>query len=290
MKKLLIIALLTLFFCPKTGKAQAYVPLVIDSTHWFSEKRPIIPVPPFLYAEHYLLGDTIVSTINYKKIYYRQEFANSYQNMVSPYSLSALIREDTLTRKVYAILLQNPQDHSCPLNQEVLLYDFSAQPFDTLKGNDHCLLLNDNIITGIIQNNFWLNSLTYSLNYSGQIYEGVGSYYGLLEAIYSSLSGPQFIMVDYCRGGLSNCKYYNVGVNNQVIENNIKIYPNPTNNSLTIETDLNYHTFNIYNLSGKLVKTQNRSNQISVSELPKGMYFIQLVGDKNNRVQKFIKE
>ena len=290
MKKLLIIALFTLFFCPKTGKAQAYVPLVVDSTHWFSEKRPIIPVPPFLYAEHYLLGDTLVSSINYKKVYYRKEYASSYKTMVSPFTLNALIREDTLTRKVYAILIQNPQDHSCPLNQEVLLYDFSAQPGDTLKGNDYCILLNDNIITGIIQNNFWVNSLTYSLNYSGQIYEGVGSYYGLLEAIYSSVSGPQFIMVDYCRGGLSNCKFYNVGIDNQVIENNIKIYPNPASNYLTIDSDLDYQTINIYNLSGKLLKTTERSSQINISDLSKGMYFIQLVAEKNVITKKFIIE
>jgi len=94
-------------------------------------------------------------------------------------------------------------------------------------------------------------------------------------------------MVDYCRGGLSNCKFYNVGIDSPSIENDLKIYPNPTSNYLTIESDLNYHTINIYNLSGKIVKTTERNNQILVSDLSKGLYFIQLVADKNVITKKF---
>lgn len=83
-----------------------------------------------------------------------------------------------------------------------------------------------------------------------------------------------------------NCS---VGVENDLLQtsNSVSIYPNPTSNYLTIESDLDYHTINIYNLSGKLVKTAERNSQILVSDLSKGMYFIQLVADKNVITKKF---
>lgn len=87
------------------------------------------------------------------------------------------------------------------------------------------------------------------------------------------------------------CEFVNcsVAVENDLLQNtnSISIYPNPTSNYLTIDSDLDYHTINIYNLSGKLVKTTERNSQILVSDLSKGMYFIQLVADKNVITKKF---
>lgn len=284
----IILSLAIIYLLPNFGNAQSYVPLVVDSTHWFLEE-PFMGPPPYDYIEYYLLGDTVVSSINYKKIYFRQELANNHNSMVSQYSLYALIREDTLARKVYAILLQNIRtSFLCPTNQELLIYDFSVQIGDTLKKDDLCIQMFDETISNVTANNYWINTYRYTFQSNTcDLYEGIGSSFGLLEPIFSSVSGPQHLLIDYCRGGLSNCKYYNVGIDSPSIDNDLKIYPNPTSNYLTIESNINYHTINIYNLSGRIVKTQNASMQISVLELPKGMYFIQLVADKNVITKKF---
>jgi len=290
-KSILIVFFFSFIFC-KDNKAQTYIPLVIDSSHWFLENKPYTPAPPpYDYIDYYLLGDTMVFSINYKKVYFRQEVTNSYKNMVSPYSLYALIREDTLARKVYALLLQNSRTSLCPLNQEILLYDFSVQIGDTLKQNDLCLQFYDEIVQNVIPINYSISTYSYLLQ-SGiyTLYQGIGSSFGLFEHIYASVSGPQHLLVDYCRGGLSNCPFLSLNISDKTIENDIKIYPNPTTGVININNSTNYNTINIYSLSGKLVKTQSASLQISVLDLPKGMYFIQLVGNKNNVVQKFIKE
>lgn len=90
------------------------------------------------------------------------------------------------------------------------------------------------------------------------------------------------------------CQSLTTGLNEQVIENGILIYPNPATEILTIKFSGNQN-FNgkiqIFNTIGSLVKEielpQNR--QINVSELTNGIYFIRF---KNNRQQtiKFIKQ
>jgi len=74
----------------------------------------------------------------------------------------------------------------------------------------------------------------------------------------------------------------------------IKIYPNPTNNTITIElpTCDNCQTkYIIYDLSGRKVlenKITNSKNIISVSELSAGTYFIKVIDSNKTTTQKLI--
>jgi hypothetical protein len=73
---------------------------------------------------------------------------------------------------------------------------------------------------------------------------------------------------------------------------NFKIFPNPTNDQLTIVLPTNLPTeFRIYNLMGELIKefTIETSTQINLNDLASGVYIIQ----KTNQplaIQKFVKE
>ena len=290
MKKLLLFFLVP-FLLLADSKAQSYIPLVIDSSHWFTTPYLTSPSPPpYEYFEYFILGDTIVSSTSYKKVFYRTEWSsNGYGNMTSSFSLYALLREDTTNKKVYAIPIQN-FGNNCSLNQEVLLYDFDLQVGDTIKPADFCLLYNNKEINNIAPVNTWLTSKKFETKTSpDELYEGVGSYYGLFEVVELSVSGPYPYLIDYCRGGLSNCTYLTLGIDNQSLENIFKISPNPTHEVLNISTTFNYQFISVYNISGKLVKT-TANTQIKVSDLPKGMYFIKLTGYGNNVVKKFIKE
>ncbi len=72
-----------------------------------------------------------------------------------------------------------------------------------------------------------------------------------------------------------------------------KLYPNPTNNNLTVETlpNQNRLEINIYDVSGNHVcidEVNNFNNgtiQLDVSKLAPGLYFVSV----NNKIQKFIK-
>ncbi|KEY19044.1 T9SS type A sorting domain-containing protein [Kaistella antarctica] len=68
------------------------------------------------------------------------------------------------------------------------------------------------------------------------------------------------------------------------------LYPNPTADLLNIETKQNISKIEIYDLSGRLVKTgAGKDKQISVSNLNKGMYLIKLHTENGIINSKFIK-
>jgi predicted nucleotidyltransferase len=89
--------------------------------------------------------------------------------------------------------------------------------------------------------------------------------------------------------------YINGGVNTNIkkIENknNIKIFPNPARNELTISNIKLVETITIYNSVGQIVKNvlvKSEQVNVDVSKLPSGVYLVDFKGVHNNRMQ-FIK-
>jgi trimeric autotransporter adhesin len=70
----------------------------------------------------------------------------------------------------------------------------------------------------------------------------------------------------------------------------VYIYPNPAADYLTIE-GFNEHTIaQVYDISGKLIlNKQLNTNQIDISSLAKGLYFIKLSTEEGSVVRKFVK-
>ncbi|MDB3866115.1 T9SS type A sorting domain-containing protein, partial [bacterium] len=71
--------------------------------------------------------------------------------------------------------------------------------------------------------------------------------------------------------------------------NSISIYPNPTNNYLFIEGNINPVAISIYNLLGVEVISTKNTDKVDVSELSKGIYIIKISDGKNLTNKKFIK-
>ena len=67
------------------------------------------------------------------------------------------------------------------------------------------------------------------------------------------------------------------------------LYPNPTQNILSIESQHQIETVKIYNLQGQLIKEES-SSSIDVSNLTTGLYFVQVTVDGKRITKKFIKE
>ncbi len=110
MKKYLLFTSVISILCLFSTKrliAQNYKPLAVDGVHWIivvDEDETIFPVDQ-LY-EYYCQGDTIVNDILYKKIYKRDlEVTQSGPPFtpVSVYQIAGFIREDTTSKKVYAM-------------------------------------------------------------------------------------------------------------------------------------------------------------------------------------------
>jgi hypothetical protein len=81
--------------------------------------------------------------------------------------------------------------------------------------------------------------------------------------------------------------------NNTIAENDITIFPNPINSSFKINSSINLEntTLKLYNTLGSLVKTIliKRPQIFNISELSKGVYFLKLDANNNNKIQKTYK-
>ena len=84
-----------------------------------------------------------------------------------------------------------------------------------------------------------------------------------------------------------------VNISDNKIEHNIKVYPNPVYNILTLESNTNeISPIRIFDISGKLVMTANITGfqkEIDVSTLPQSVYFIQIITAEKIITQKFVK-
>jgi len=89
-----------------------------------------------------------------------------------------------------------------------------------------------------------------------------------------------------------------LGVNDNQLDSTktqIKIYPNPTTNQITIELDQNENIINIelFNISGKHLKTIQTSNSneiLNFNDLPTGVYFLKIESKNNAEVFKVLKK
>jgi hypothetical protein len=84
-----------------------------------------------------------------------------------------------------------------------------------------------------------------------------------------------------------------LSLTNQVQASQFGIYPNPVNSVLRINTNNEDYSIEIYNTQSQLVfKKENNvgSNEITISDLASGVYFIKLKADGINEVKKVVKK
>lgn len=88
--------------------------------------------------------------------------------------------------------------------------------------------------------------------------------------------------------------FYDVGIKEPRVKDNIKVYPNPTNSILTItdeQKQFKNSTIDIKNTLGQTVLSFPFQKEIDVSSLSNGLYFLQIeIEDKRLVNAKFIKQ
>lgn len=78
------------------------------------------------------------------------------------------------------------------------------------------------------------------------------------------------------------------------LEEEVNVFPNPVSDVLHIESTLHQDLeFNLYDISGKLIKTgmtSERLNKLNVKSIPQGVYFLNIVSSEKSGTYKVLKE
>ncbi|MFZ1381133.1 MAG: T9SS type A sorting domain-containing protein, partial [Saprospiraceae bacterium] len=99
------------------------------------------------------------------------------------------------------------------------------------------------------------------------------------------------------RGGLSfyktDLKIDGTYVNTSYLsKNDVQIFPNPTNHSLTVQCESNIYGYQILDINGKKILQSeihpNTKVQLNLSILPQGIYTISITLKDEMRQKKFI--
>lgn len=67
-----------------------------------------------------------------------------------------------------------------------------------------------------------------------------------------------------------------LGVSDNVVKNNLKVYPNPAVDVVKISANKKVENITVFDMTGKKVKSFNAANEINVSSLAKGTYILQV--------------
>ncbi len=71
---------------------------------------------------------------------------------------------------------------------------------------------------------------------------------------------------------------------------NVNIYPNPTQNLLNIQSEQKNIKISLFNIEGKCIRTYENKNQIDLSFLKTGLYFLKFSteeGHQTFKIQKY---
>ena len=104
----------------------------------------------------------------------------------------------------------------------------------------------------------------------------------------------QSVSVANCGYSVRCVKDLTAGTQNLIPEDEIKIYPNPTNGKVYISfEEIQQLSSSIYDITGHLIFQQlltNKTNLIDINFLPAGIYIIKIFGTEFSVVRKLIKE
>ncbi|WP_298755654.1 T9SS type A sorting domain-containing protein [uncultured Psychroserpens sp.] len=130
----------------------------------------------------------------------------------------------------------------------------------------------------------------YFLLNSDPIAMGAG---GVLESFYNSnidnTSTQDYFSIP--EPDLDSFMFDTLSVGNiEVTALNIKIYPNPTSNQITVDTTYEIESVKLYNILGELVLTTSNQKSITVRHLNSGVYLLKISLDNKDVIKRIIIE
>ena len=252
-----------------TMQGQEYLPIAQKGNEWHTLSTTLFGYSNYV---NWCSGDTIIGDVRYMKIM-------GTLNDGYPHLFTVLREEDG---KVWKRHLNT--------SEETLLYDFTASVGDTLCfGEPGASFVLDSIsmvqIGGVDRRKFW-----FGLEYDGlgnprakeTWVEGIGSDYGLLwSGYYGVYDGWHCLLCFHQYGELvwQNPEYNTCFYPYDAVEENkdseISVYPNPVRDRVVID-GIEVAEVEVYNTLGQMVKIIQGTNEISVADLPQGVYLLRI--------------
>ena len=234
------------------------------------------PHPQGTYEEtHYQAEDVTISGMEYHTIYIQGQgvLLGAYRN-------------------------EDNQVYYCKWNgsaydDETLLYDYDLEEGDYFNDEDEHPMMVTEVSTITDHNGVSRKKLTFSFlgleDETEYWIQGVGSSKGFVNSgnYTPTPDGAIFHLLCYHVG--ENLIYTNPVYNNCDVdeieevnmENNVSIYPNPAKDVIKLLSDSNLHITNIeiIDLTGRIVLSTGKTDDIDIAELPEGQYFVRIIGE-----------
>jgi len=91
----------------------------------------------------------------------------------------------------------------------------------------------------------------------------------------------------------ANTTFQDLSVEEHLLDNSIKIYPNPSYDVVNVEANSTINSIQVYDVQGRLLMTQLANDirtRIDISDKANGVYFFKIYSDKGIKVEKIIKK
>ena len=78
-----------------------------------------------------------------------------------------------------------------------------------------------------------------------------------------------------------------------VFDNSVTVYPNPTTGNVTINSDFNIKSIELYDIQGRILETSfenSNTTKLDISGKQKGIYFLKITTENGSKIEKIIKE
>jgi hypothetical protein len=150
--------------------------------------------------------------------------------------------------------------------------------------------------TASVMFNFRNILATNTVNKISEFLRGMKPYVTNNQVIWETLSEKRTAWLSTHNNSTDNfikkCSDIVLGINDEMENNFISFYPNPTNQSITIESKDDIKNIQIYNLTGSIVLNENSSNDttktLNLQSIKNGVYFLQITTSKNRTTKKII--
>ncbi len=233
------------------------------------------------YTEIYTIGtDTLINDITYSKVW----TANQYGS--SNYSF---IREDLSGKVFYLNYLEEEYliyDFNLILDDEIILIDMSGQ---------ENLYTVENVDTIFFSGKDRKRITLFNQNFGEYDYwiEGIGSLLGLPFSGNLVIDASTELLCFYQDEELlySNPQWNSCDINLLIDDNysKSKIYPNPTNGKINIETQGQIEKITILDISGKII-LETTNTKIDLTKQQAGTYFVKIETKNGILTEKIIIE
>lgn len=257
----------------------------------YSQNFPVSNATWSVYDEKYFIdGDSILNSVSYTKYYL------SMDSIITTGTFFALLREDTVAHKVFAVRAGETEEH--------LLYDFSLNINDTVtvyplsfefwQGplSVYIEQIDSILIGGSYSKRFKINNYSIPDFHEEYWIQGIGSTLGIFNSGVSAvpLADIEFpVLLCFEKDGIllydnpdfTDCyEHYPVGINEK--ENNVfSIYPNPADKNIRIVSKTIPENYYIYSGTGNEIQRGSfgkMGNSIDISALPAGIYVLIIEG------------